>query len=181
MTDERQELPRIRGYRCFACGTENPIGLKMTFYRLGDQICSDLVLGERFVGWENMAHGGVVSAVLDEVMAWTILYYKRAFCVTRQITVRYLKPLPVETPVTARARLLDTPRRFACQLESEIVDAEGTVLARAEADFALLREKQLNLIPEHVRRDMLLFVSTLGDEGLEGVAALADELAEQKA
>lgn len=162
---ESQPIPPILGYNCFACGTENEHGLKMRFYRRGDEVRSDVVLAKRFVGWENMAHGGVVSALLDEVMAWTILYFRRSLCVTREIKVRYLKPVPIEVPLTLIGALVQPERRrFGCRVEAQVLDKSGTILARAEADFALLRQEQLDLLPERVRRDMEAFVSDL-DKG----------------
>jgi hypothetical protein len=77
MGEERIPLPRLEGYDCFGCGTNNPIGLRMTFYRQGDAVCSDVVLKRDHVGWQNMAHGGIISTLLDEVMAWTVIYLNR--------------------------------------------------------------------------------------------------------
>jgi uncharacterized protein (TIGR00369 family) len=134
------------------------MGLQMAFYRQGEAVCSDLTLDARFVGWENMAHGGVISAVLDEVMAWAILYFKQSFCVTRKITVRFLKPVPVSTPITARGRLVSSRRTYTCLTEGELVDRAGTVLARAEADFALLTDEQIELLPLKVRADMARYI-----------------------
>ena len=58
MKRERVQLPKIPGQGCFACGTANPIGLHLDFYRSGDHICSDITLGKYHEGWQNMVHGG---------------------------------------------------------------------------------------------------------------------------
>jgi len=107
MSDEQKKIliPRLEGYHCFACGTENPIGLKMSFYCLGRTVRSDLTLSEKHVGWENIVHGGVISTVLDEIMGWAVIAFKREFFVTRKIEVRYLRPVTVHTPVTAIAEI----------------------------------------------------------------------------
>jgi acyl-coenzyme A thioesterase PaaI-like protein len=163
MDDPRaRPIPPILGYNCFACGTENEQGLKMRFYRVGDEVRSDVVLAPSFVGWENMAHGGVISSLLDEVMAWTIMVFRRSLCVTREIKVRYLKPVPVEAPLMVVGAIAPRERRrWLCRVNGRMLDASGVELARAEAEFALLREEQLGLLPERVRRDMAAFVAEL--------------------
>ena len=55
-------------------------------------------------GWENMVHGGIISALLDEVMSWAIMYHKKTFLVTRKMSIKYIRPVPVETPLTAKGR-----------------------------------------------------------------------------
>ena len=70
MNEVRKIIPKLQGYNCFACGTENPIGLNLKFYVCGKYMCSDVALGKDYEGWENMAHGGIVSTLLDEVMSW---------------------------------------------------------------------------------------------------------------
>lgn len=164
--EERIEIPRLEGYDCFGCGTENPIGLGMTFYVRGGQVCSDVVLDRHRVGWQGMAHGGLVATLLDEVMAWTVLYFKESFCVTRAMRARYHKPVPVGVPVTACGELLEGKRRFACRARGTLVDGEGTLLAESEGDFALLGEGELRLLPEALREGSDQFM-----EGLRRIKA----------
>ena len=76
---ERVEIQKLQGHHCFACGTANPIGLNLNFYRLDNAVCSDITLGKNHEGWENMVHGGIISTLLDEVMSWSIIYFKRVF------------------------------------------------------------------------------------------------------
>jgi len=66
--EERIEIPKPSGYNCFACGTANPIGLHLNFFRSGDYVCSEITLDRYHGGWENIAHGGIISTILDEVM-----------------------------------------------------------------------------------------------------------------
>ena len=51
MDKEKTPIPIIEGHDCFACGTNNPIGLKLDFYRQGSSVCSDVVLSRNHVGW----------------------------------------------------------------------------------------------------------------------------------
>ena len=109
MNDSIEHISKVKGYHCFACGTANPIGLNLNFYRLGDTVCSDITLGRSYEGWENLVHGGIISTLLDEVMSWTIIYFKKVFFVTRKMDVKYIKPVKVGMPLTVKGKLMDSP------------------------------------------------------------------------
>lgn len=57
------------GNYCFACGGDNPCGLKLEFVRDGDLYCTDFYTDRRFQGYNGVLHGGITSTILDEVMA----------------------------------------------------------------------------------------------------------------
>jgi len=153
MAERRVHIPKLEGYSCFACGTENPIGLNLSFYRQEHYICSDMTLGKNYEGWENMAHGGIASTVLDEIMSWAMIYFKRTFFVTRSMRVKYLKPVPLYTPLTAKGRIEGEQRRL-CRAKGFIQDSDQKILARGEATFALLSDEDLLLVPEGLKAEM---------------------------
>ena len=148
-------LPKLQGHHCFACGTDNPIGLNMQFYRLGDMVCSDITLERNHEGWENMAHGGIISTLLDEVMSWTVLYFKKTFLVTRKMEIKYIKPVPLSIPLTARGKILDEPGYSKIEVRGEIVDAAGKLLVRSRGEFVMLAENQLSSVSNGLKREMM--------------------------
>ena len=154
MGEERIPLPRIEGYDCFGCGTNNPIGLRMNFYRQGNAVCSDVVLNRHHVGWQNMAHGGIISTLLDEVMSWAVIYLKRSFSVTRRMTVRYQAPVPVDVPLTVRGVIAEECAAGTCRTSGVLLDREGKALATGEAEFVLLSAERLTALPDGVKREM---------------------------
>jgi uncharacterized protein (TIGR00369 family) len=153
MIEEKMHVPKLQGYNCFACGTANPIGLNLSFYRQGDYICSDITLGKNHEGWENMAHGGITSTLLDEIMSWAMIYFKRTFFVTRQMSIKYLKPVPLHTLLTAKG-MVERQKRRLCTARGFIQDGEQKLLARAEARFALLSDEDLHLVPDKLKAEM---------------------------
>jgi acyl-coenzyme A thioesterase PaaI-like protein len=155
MVSKKTPIPILAGHDCFACGTNNPIGLKLDFYRQGNSICSDVVLNRNHVGWQNMAHGGIISTLLDEVMSWTVIYFRKAFAVTRRMHLRYLKPVPVEVPLTARGTITSEGKSLTCKAEAVLLDSEGIILARSEGNFAVLSGDQLAALPEDFKKQML--------------------------
>jgi acyl-coenzyme A thioesterase PaaI-like protein len=155
MDSNKTPIPILEGHDCFACGTNNPIGLKLDFYRQGNSICSDVVLSKNHVGWQDMAHGGIISTLLDEVMSWTVIYFKKAFSVTRQIQVRYLRPVPVEVPVTVKGAITSDKTSRSCQAEAILLDSEGNILAKGKGEFVILSEDRLTALPDEFKKQML--------------------------
>ncbi len=89
---------------CFACGTENPIGLKLDFHFEGEEYVTHFTVKPEHQGWAGRAHGGLLATVLDEVMT-RILWEKHLTTVTGRLEVRYRAPVPVGATLTVRARL----------------------------------------------------------------------------
>lgn len=53
---------------CFACGLENPGGLRLKFYETAPgEVTSEFVVPEKFQGYPGVVHGGIVAAMLDEI------------------------------------------------------------------------------------------------------------------
>jgi uncharacterized protein (TIGR00369 family) len=132
---ERQPSSRS----CFICGRENPLGLKARWEsdRKTNEVRTHVVIPEHFNGYPGVVHGGIITAILDEAMARSVLV-EGGFddlLVTAKLEVTFRRPTPTDTPVTAVARLL---RRVGTRAiaEAELRLADGTVTARAEATMA---------------------------------------------
>jgi len=55
---------------CFVCGRKNPVGLYMRFHDNGEtEVVSEFTVPEHYQGYPGIVHGGVVAAMLDEVVA----------------------------------------------------------------------------------------------------------------
>ena len=154
MERERTDIPKLQGYHCFACGTENPIGLNLHFYRSGDAVCSDITLKKEHAGWENMAHGGIISTLLDEVMSWTVIYFKRVFFVTRRMEVKYIKPIIIGTPLTITGHLKEESNSPRIDAMAEIIDNQGNLFAKGTGEFIVISKDKLSLVPEGLKEDM---------------------------
>jgi uncharacterized protein (TIGR00369 family) len=118
-------------------------------------VCSDITLERNHEGWENMAHGGIISTLLDEVMSWTVLYFKKTFLVTRKMEIKYIKPVPLSIPLTARGKILDEPGYSKIEVRGEIVDAAGKLLVRSRGEFVMLAENQLSSVSNGLKREMM--------------------------
>jgi len=99
-------LPVQDDHRCFACGPANAAGLHMRFLAGEDRVVSRLTIPEHLRGWSNLAHGGVLSTILDEIMSWTAIHLLRRVILTKSMTVNFKKPVYVEKPVEAVGRIV---------------------------------------------------------------------------
>lgn len=156
MSMKRIPMPAIEGSHCFACGSRNPMGLSMSFYLFGDSVRSDLSLSSHHVGWENIAHGGIISTILDEIMGWSVITFKQVYSVTKSMEIRFLKPVPVQTPLTAIGRIIDENEGGTrdCRTRGMLVDSEGNRLAEGYGRMAILSPKRMHMISPQYRRDM---------------------------
>jgi acyl-coenzyme A thioesterase PaaI-like protein len=102
-----------------------------------------------------MAHGGIISTLLDEVMSWTVIYFKKVLAVTRRMEVRYLRPVPVETMLTAKGEIVSDDGGNSCKVEAFLLNSEGKRLAKSKGDFAILSNDKLLFMTDDFRRDML--------------------------
>ena len=140
--------------------TEDTISAVTTFYRKPapeathvEELRMLVSLEYGVNGWQHMAHGGIVGALLDEAMGslstinTTLRDHPKSganaqptgYMVTAYLNVTYLKP--VVTPqiilVTASFKELKGTKHY---IDGEVKDADGTVLAKAESLFLELRK-----------------------------------------
>lgn len=132
-------------HRCFACGELNEHGLHLDLH-VDDQGCwTELVLDERFQGWEGVAHGGIVSTILDEVMAWSVIG-RDTWGVTARIAVEFKRPVPVGRRIRGEGRVTEDRRRLFRTAGSLVDAATGETLATGEATFVSAPPDQLEAL-----------------------------------
>ena len=119
--------------KCFACGPENPIGLHLRFEPAANGVRARLTLAPEFQGWQNIAHGGIVMALLDEAMAHAAGYAGHRG-VTASVNVRFRKPVPLGEPLELAGEVR-WQRRSVLGLDATLRDADGTTLAHADGHF----------------------------------------------
>jgi acyl-coenzyme A thioesterase PaaI-like protein len=123
---------------CFACGTENPIGLQIAFALDAGERCSGrFTATEHHVGYQNTVHGGIIFAALDDVMA-NVLYLNNRKAHTARCEVRYRRALEVGQTVVLTG-WIDSERRRLVNLRGEArLEDTGDLVADCEARFMLV-------------------------------------------
>ena len=145
MTDRNEQLSLndVTDYGlCFACGPRNPYGLKLHFERDGDRIVSRFTALEEYQGFPGYLHGGIITALLDEVMSRVSMITHNRWSMTAGIDVQFRKPVFIGQEVTAVAKHLETNRRMVTA-KAELILPDDTVAARATGRFFYVPEERL--------------------------------------
>lgn len=99
------------------------------------------VLAPRVEGYTGRVHGGIITTVLDEVMAWS-LYRHGIWAVTAALTTQYRKPIRIGQPTLATGAIV-RDRGRALELRGEIsAQDDGRVLAESTATFIRVSDAQ---------------------------------------
>ncbi|MDR1701790.1 MAG: PaaI family thioesterase [Sporomusaceae bacterium] len=125
---------------CFMCGKDNPIGLKLEFEEQDGEYFSAFTARREHQGYDGIVHGGIVSALLDEIMA-RYIYAKGYNAVTARLEVRYHQPTPILEELTLVSRIVNK-RGNIYELNGEIKLADGTVTAAGKAKIAVIGESE---------------------------------------
>jgi len=108
--------------------------LKIIFYNSGpDEISADYTVPEQYQGYPGVVHGGIVAAMLDETAGRSHMDGDPPrFMYTARLEIHYRKNVPVGKPLRLVGKAGKSRGRTAAA-NSAIYDAEGTLLAEAEA------------------------------------------------
>jgi acyl-coenzyme A thioesterase PaaI-like protein len=142
---------------CFFCGPHGD-GLKMLIQFKDGAVFSDFTLDAKFQGYDNVAHGGIVTGILDEVMWWTIFALTGKITVTRRIDTEFLTPVYCSTAYRVKGKLLDQ-RHGNIYVSAAIEDGHGKAASRGNGLFRTARhttpaELAAKLDFSHVSSDM---------------------------
>ena len=131
MTTDIEDAPM-----CFACGPENPIGLRIRFDVDGDVCTAEFTPNENHVGFSDTVHGGIIYTALDDVTA-NILYQQGRKAHTARCEIRYRQPARVGETLRLKG-WIENERRRLILLKGEIRRASDDVLvADCESSFML--------------------------------------------
>lgn len=149
---------------CFGCGPRNPAGLHLRCMVTEEGVAGSFRLEEHHEGGPGIAHGGVVAAVLDDLLGY-LLYRLGHPMVTARLEIDYRLPVPLLVDVAATARIVS--------VEGRKVWTEGELRAPGGPVYAQARGLFVRVPPEHFTRvspDALERVATWRDAGAHGEA-----------
>src|SRR5215469_18904889 len=126
---------RLQKNFCFACGPNNPEGmrLKFTYDEERDCFVCRFRLGKRYTGPPGHCHGGIIATILDEAMG-KVNKLRHVVALTSQITVDYLKPVPLNKPLRVESREVSVRGRKHINM-AEILSQKGELLAKSKGLF----------------------------------------------
>lgn len=123
---------------CFGCSPRNPAGLKLEFEPDADGVRSSFLLGRQYESYPGVVHGGIVSAICDEVMGNLIVLRLGTPAFTVSARQRFITPLRVGARYTCVARFAEPNAAGSQRLHhvaAEVLDSGGAVCATATASY----------------------------------------------
>jgi acyl-coenzyme A thioesterase PaaI-like protein len=125
---------------CFACGQENPIGLKLKFTWDGKVAKAEFTPGKFHQGWSGVIHGGIIGCILDEAMSYAALF-EGVTSLTAKMQTRFRRPLQIGEPLIISASVTKKTRRLV-ETEAEMHLGDGTPVADSTATMFILSQRK---------------------------------------
>lgn len=129
---------------CIVCGMKNPLSLRTQFYAVEGDLMVGVVTGrDEHQSYPNRMHGGMISALLDEVIGRAInIPEPEAFGVTTEMNVKFKKPVPLNEELKVVGKLTKNTR-LVFQAEGFIEDKDGSILATASATYVKMSAQRI--------------------------------------
>ena len=124
------------GDSCFACGSKNPIGLKLNFNTKNEKTIASLNLGKNYEGYKGIVHGGILSTIIDSVML-KCLFSDGFNALTARMDIRFKKPVFIDSEYTASSVVLSTNNEFV-YLKATIKDKDEKICVLGNGVFRLI-------------------------------------------
>lgn len=121
--------------KCFGCGPENPIGLKLRFEETDTGITAIWNPSTEYEGYSDVLHGGIIATLLDEAAAWLVYIKLETAGVTSELSVKYMHPVHLSKgTIKATASLSERNDRTA-SIRCVLTDGDSKECAVAVAEF----------------------------------------------
>ena len=141
--DIREQMPKEgskvtwRENGCFVCGKSNDVGLHLEFDvdRETHVSRSSVVFDKRFQGWDNIVHGGILAAVLDDTMAYALMSLG-TMGITTQLIIKYQKPVKVGETLYLEGSVVKIKSRLAYTRAVGYSIENGDKITKVEAEGA---------------------------------------------
>jgi acyl-coenzyme A thioesterase PaaI-like protein len=144
-------LPTSADHNCFACSPANAAGLQMAFFTHEEAVYSRIAIPAHLCGWNGVAHGGVVSTILDETMSWAAMVLLKRLSFTKKITVEFFKTVAISAQMEAEGRILMVRDNREVDVEGVLTDGDGNVCAVSQGTFRIFSPavaKRLNIVDD---------------------------------
>lgn len=147
MNCEHERLPSYP--KCIACGQDNECGLKIKLYfdKNTNVVSGRMTFDEKYVGYADIIHGGIVTTALDETMAWAGIKMTRRMCLTKSLNVTFNIPVRAGTEYVSIAEM-EKDNISEVVMNAKLIDTDGKICAEARGVFIKMNERRSNLMME---------------------------------
>lgn len=126
---------RLPAYRqSFFMSPDRKDGLQLEMFYQDSIVYCDLFVDNRFEGYAEVLHGGMIFGVLDVIIWYVIFMRSKKIAMTRKVDMEFLKPVMCSTAYRAKGKLtrIEEKNIYA---SAWIEDGSGEVYARVNATF----------------------------------------------
>jgi acyl-coenzyme A thioesterase PaaI-like protein len=155
---------------CFGCGDDNPIGLHLRFTADGDSVKASFIPGADHQGFGGIVHGGIISSVLDEAMAWATAH-AGFWAMTGDMRVRFRRPLNIGEPTIVTARVSGTRGRLVTTTGELVLESDRSPIATATATFVKADDELASVWRARYLRESVTITAEFGDVSSEAAVA----------
>jgi acyl-coenzyme A thioesterase PaaI-like protein len=155
MLQEKEELAQgtrtgvLSAPSCFACGQDNPRGLRLAFQtNESGEMTAEWIPETEMEGYQGIVHGGIVSTVLDEAMA-KVVDATGAEALTAELRVRFRQQVSSGGLVRVRGWIESRNKRMI-NAEAALTGADGVELAHAWAVFLALKQDRSPIVAKEL-------------------------------
>jgi uncharacterized protein (TIGR00369 family) len=113
--------------------------LKVDFFYDKGIARAKYVAGEKFQGYKDILHGGIISALLDEVMIKAVIA-RGILVVTAEIQVKFIKPVKIGEMLFLKGRVTGEQKRIFTA-ERTVSNSKGEIVAAGEGKFFKVTEE----------------------------------------
>ena len=135
------DITPIADNYCFVCGRDNPRGLRIKVKYFPEEMAAEtqIALPREYQGWADVIHGGILSTLLDEMMAHAVWRFAGPG-LTLSMEVRFHHPLKPDEAILVRG-VLTTGNGNRRTAWAEITrTSDNRRIASAKSRFLLLEE-----------------------------------------
>jgi acyl-coenzyme A thioesterase PaaI-like protein len=125
---------------CFACGKNNPVGMKLEFKWDGDTARAEFFPSQFYQGWKGYLHGGIILCLLDEAMGWASSHSGND-CVTARVEARLRQMARLDEPLVITGTVLRSNRRLV-ETGATVVLHDGTIIAEGTGTMFVVRRQK---------------------------------------
>ena len=127
---------------CFACGSNDGMGLGLKFYRHEDgAVFGNFFADPKYEGYSSIIHGGIIATLLDSAMTHCLLM-KGIPALTGRLSIKYSTPIQTGTVVKLEARIVDQFHEMFILEGKAWVDGKRVASAKAKYRNVIRRVHQ---------------------------------------
>lgn len=115
---------------CFACGSDNPIGLHIHFFSIPKGCLAFFTPSHEHQSYNDRMHGGLIMTLMDEVMGNYLFLTTGVPAYTGKMESRFRSPVLIGETVKVICHEVKRKGPLAV-MEAQVLHEDGTVAAEA--------------------------------------------------